>query len=122
MRTLRTEYDNLNQKAKLSKLRFKNREKAFTLFSFLDRLAGQAGLKDHVVYMKPSTSEQENTRYKRSMVETKLQALTLKQLMPFIYMVEASKNNVEIKRLSITQAGKNERFIDVVMQIETLEL
>ncbi len=121
MRVFKSEYDTLNKQADLSKINFSNREKGFTLFSFLDRLSGQAGIKDHITYMKPSTATSKNGLYKLSQVELKLQTINLKQLTSYLYMIETSKNIVFVKRISITQTGKPEGFINVVMQVETFE-
>jgi hypothetical protein len=37
-------------------------------------------------------------------------------------MVETSKNIVRIKKLSISKTGKQEDFIDAVLQVETSEI
>ena len=118
---LRSEYNIIKKRNELSKVRFANREKDFTLFSFLDKLTGKARIKKHVTYMKPSTSTQKNSPYKISQVEMKLQGLTLQQLTSYLHMVETSKNMVNIKRLSISKTGKQEGFIDAVLQVETAE-
>jgi len=122
MIALKSEYDAINKKTDLSKVHFARREKGFTLFSFLDKLTGEAGIKDHITYMKPSTSVQKNSPYKISKVEMKLQGLTLQQLTSYLHMVETSKNMVRIKRLSISKTGKQEGFIDAVLQVETSEI
>ena len=121
MRILKSEYEEINKHADISKINFNNREKGFTLFSFLDKLSGQAGLKDHIIYMKPSTSNSKNGSYKLSQVELKLKAINLKQLTSYLYMIETSKNIVFVRRLSVTESTKPEGFIDVVMQVETYE-
>ena len=46
IQALKTEYDALSGQALLTRRRFADREKNFTLFSFLDRLAGDTGLKN----------------------------------------------------------------------------
>ena len=122
MITLKSEHDAIIQRTDLSKGHFENREKGFTLFSFLDKLSGKAGIKDHITYMKPSTTVQKNSPYKTSRVEMKLQGLTLQQLTVYLHMVETSKNMVNVKRLSISKTGKQEGFIDAVLQVETSEL
>jgi len=122
MLALRSEYEAITQKAHLSKSRFAKRQKGFTLFSFLDRLAGETGLKDDIIYMKPSTSVQKNSPIKLSKVEMKLQAITLKQLAAYLYRVETSENVVTVKRLSISKTGKQKEFIDAVLQVETFEI
>lgn len=119
--SLKNRYDTIHQKTKLAKIRFSKRKKGFTLFSFLDRLSGKAGLKEHITYMKPSTTTRKNSPFKTSMVEMKLQAVTLNQLIPYLYMVETSDNMVKVKRLSISKTGKQKDFINAVLQVETSE-
>lgn len=121
MMTLKSDYDAIEKRTSLAKVRFENREKGFTLFSFLDRLTGKARIKEYVTYMKPSTTVQKNNSYKISQVEMKFKGLTLQQLTTYLYMVETSKNMVNIKRLSISKTGKQEGFIDAVLQVETVE-
>ena len=121
MIALKSEYDAIEKRTNLAKVSFENREKGFTLFSFLDRLTGKARIKEYVTYMKPSTTVQKNNSYKISQVEMKLQGLTLQQLTTYLHMVETSKNMVYVKRLSISKTGKQEGFVDAVLQVETVE-
>jgi len=93
----------------------------FTLFSFLDQLAGDSGLKDHIAYMKPSTTVNEDSGIKISRVELKLQEITLKDLTSYLFKVETSENMLILKRLSITKTGKNSSMISAVLQVETFE-
>jgi len=121
MIALKAEYSALNQRANLSRMHLENRDKDFTLFSFLDRLTGVAGIKERVTYMKPSTSVQKDSPYKISQVEMKLQSLTLEQLTTYLHMIETSTNMVYVKRLSILKTGNQEGFIDAVLQVEAVE-
>ncbi|MGD2186070.1 MAG: type II secretion system protein GspM [Desulfobacterales bacterium] len=121
MRRMQAEYAALKEKLQESKVRFSKREKGFTLFSFLDRLAGQAGIKDRISYMKPSKTVQKNSNYKISRVEMKLDAITLEQLATYLYGVETSKNMVMVKKVSISKKEKQQGFINVVLQVETVE-
>jgi general secretion pathway protein M len=121
MRQLQSEYGALTQKAEVSKALFNRRQKGFKLFSFLDRLAGEAGIKDNITYMKPSTKVQQNSPYKISRVEMKLDAITLKQLTTYLHGVETSKNMVEVKRISISKKDKKQGLLTAVLQVETVE-
>ena len=121
MINLKSDYDAVEKRTNLAKASFENREKDFTLFSFLDRLTGKAKIKEYVTYMKPSTTVQKNTLYKISQVEMKFKGLTLEQLTTYLHMVETSKNMVSIERLSISKTGKQEGFVDAVLQVETVE-
>lgn len=122
MQRLQIEYQNLRQNARLSSARFSHRQSGFTLFSFLDRLAGEAGIKDRINYMKPSKIVQKNSPYKISRVELKLNAITLEQLTNFLYGVETSQNWVNVAKLSISKKAKNQGRINVILQVETLEI
>ncbi len=95
------------------------REKGFTLFSFLDRAAGQAKVKDHVKYMKPSNSEGAGP-YRESMVEMKLENITLPQLVDYLHRIESGKNMIRIKRISIKENRKKSGYLDAVLQVVTL--
>lgn len=121
MIALKSDYDEIEKRKNLAKVRFENREKDFTLFSFLDKLTGKARVKEYVTYMKPTTTVQKNNPYKISQVEMKFKGLTLRQLTTYLHMVETSKNIVYVKRLSVSNTGKQEDFIDAVLQVETVE-
>ncbi len=118
---LKTEYESLRNQADSAKSRFSKRPRGFTLFSFLDDLAGKARIKSNITYMKPSISTQKNSPYKLSLVEMKLQAVTLNQLTTYLHMVETSPNMVRVKRLSILKKENQKSGINVVLQVETLE-
>ncbi len=122
MRQWQAQYDGLTQKANVSKSRFRNRQKGFTLYSFLNRLTGEAGIKDRLSYMKPSKKVLKNSPYKLSRVEMKLDAVTLEQLTNYLYKVETSKNMVDIKKISISKKDKKQGLITAVLQVETVEI
>ena len=118
---LKDQYESWRHQADLAKSRFSKRPRGFTLFSFLDNLAGKAGIKNNITYMKPSISTQKNKPYKLSLVEMKLQAVTLNQLTTYLHMVETSPNMIRVKRLSILKKENQKNGISVVLQVETLE-
>jgi len=122
MQRLKSEYDSLSSRAKQSEARFTRRDKGFTLFSFLDQLAGQARVKERVSYMRPSKIEQKNSPLKLSRVEMKLEAVTLEQLTAFLHGVETSRNLVTVSKLSITRRDQKEGLLDAILQVDTLEL
>lgn len=122
MRRLQSEYGTIKEKARLYKKRFNARNKNFTLYSFLDKLAVQSGMKNHIAYMRPTTSDREKSGHKISKVEMKLQSITLNQLTSYLHGVETSKNIVSIKRISIVKTGIKEGYVDAVLQVETVEI
>ena len=122
MQRMQSEYNSLTQQAKISVSRFKDRPKGFTLYSFMDRLAGESGIKDRISYMKPSKTVEKNSPYKISRVELKLDDITLEQLTNYLYGVETSKNMVRIKKISISKNDRKEGLLSAVLQVETVEL
>ncbi|MBC2715528.1 MAG: type II secretion system protein M [Desulfobacteraceae bacterium] len=121
MKILQSEYVTMKEKLESSRQGLKKRPGNFTLFSFLDRLAGDTGLKDHIAYMKPSTSVKEDSGLKISRVELKLQEVTIKDLTSYLFKVETTENMVIVKRLSIIKTGKNTGLVNAVLQVETFE-
>jgi general secretion pathway protein M len=122
MQKLQSEYAALTQSEKTSKSRFRRRPKGFTLFSFLDRLAGESGIKDRISYMKPSKKAQKNSPYKISRVEMKLEAISLEQLANYLYGIETSQNMVDITKISISKKDKKQGLLTAVLQVETVEI
>ncbi|MFW2367397.1 MAG: type II secretion system protein GspM [Desulforhopalus sp.] len=101
--------------------RIQQRGGGFTLFTFLDRQADKAKVKKQIQYMKPSTSEGDDV-LDETMVEMKLQQVTLESLVNFLRLVESEKNVVFIRRLSIQESGDKQGYLDSIMQIVTFEL
>jgi general secretion pathway protein M len=121
MLVLKADYEDTKKIADSERGRMAGRSSGFTLFSFLDTLAGQVGLKDRIAYMKPSKTTLENTPYALSVVETKLQNITMKQLTSYLYRIETSDNLVRVKGLSISKTGKQAGTIDAVLMAETFD-
>jgi general secretion pathway protein M len=94
------------------------RKKGFTLFSFLEGAAGDSGVKDHIKYMKPSVS-QGSGPYKESMVEMKLEEITLSQLVDYLHRIESPEDVVGIKRISIQENKREAGYLDAVLQVTT---
>ncbi len=122
MLNLKSAYDKIVEKAAIAEDRFTQRKKGFTLFSFLDKLAGKTALKNKIIYMKPSTSAQKDKKYKIAMVEMKLQSINLKQLTTYLYRIETSENMVFIRRISISKEKKDRGLVNAVLNIVTFEI
>ena len=118
--SLSTEYEGYTRESQEVQQLLARRKKGFTLFAFLERAAGEAGVKENIEYMKPSTSKDAG-QYKESMVEMKLEAITLNQLTEYLYRIESPKNLISIKRISIKQNRKEAGYLDAVLQALTFQ-
>lgn len=96
------------------------RKRGFTLFAFLEEAAGKAEVKANIKYMKPSGSSGTGP-YKESTVEMKLEAITLEQLIGYLYRIESPDNLVNVKRISINENKKEAGYLDAVMQVLTFQ-
>ena len=96
------------------------REKDFTLFAFLEKLAAKSGVNTHLDYMKPSSSMDKETQMEISIVEMRLKGIKLSQLMDYLYRVETSPNIVFVRGLSISRDGKSKRTLSAVLHVETI--
>ena len=122
MQQLKRQYARLQAEARAQQEHLDRRQAGFTLFSFLDRTAGQTQIKDRIAYMKPSAEPIRDTPYRLSRVEMKIQSVGLSELVAFLHRVETAPEAITVKRLSITQTGKEEKRIEAVLQVETFEL
>jgi len=118
---LKSEYQQLKLQEGGIEARIADRPPGFTLFTFLDKQATKAQVKKQIKYMKPSTEEGDGN-LQESMVEMKLQKITLKSLISYIRLVESEENVVSIRRISIQQSGNEQGYLDVILQITTFEL
>jgi len=122
MRLLVAEYQGLQAQLVRSRSMIAQKSPGFTLFSFLDQLAGATQIKQFISYMKPSTTVQKETNYKISTVEMKVEGISIEQLIRYLHAVETSENRVDIRRLSLTQTGKEEKRLDAVLEIQTIDI
>ncbi len=119
---LKAEYKKLTVQADFAKAQLGNRDKNFSLLSFLNTVAGQTGLKNKIVNMKPTTSNQKNSSLQTESVEMKFQDVNFEQLLAFLYRVETSPNMVNIKQISITKQDRKEGVVESILQVETFKL
>lgn len=118
---MREEYSTIQQYAAISSRRFESRPANFTLFSFLDRLAGETGVKSNISYMRPSSAVAGDSGLKISRVELRLQDVAIKDLAAYLHGIETSNNMVVVKRLSINKSGPQNKLLTAIIQAETIE-
>jgi general secretion pathway protein M len=97
------------------------RQKDFAIFSFLEELATQSGLKSNILYMKPSVSTQSGF-YRESSVELKVDGVTLKQLTQYLYQIESSPQLLKIRKLHIKPRSRSQNLLEATFQVSTFYL
>jgi len=94
--------------------------RGFSLLSFLENLAATNQLKTKIADMKPVTTPL-NERFKETSVEMKLEDVTLKQLIDYLYQIEQAPQPLQIKRIHITKK-KDQTYLTVTLQVSTFEI
>ena len=117
---LQQDFQKLKSAEGTIKERITQRPAGFTLFTFLDQQAEKAMVKRQINYMKPSKVEGD-ANLNETMVEIKLQQITLEALVGYLRLVESEKNVVFIRRISIQESANDKGYLDVIMQIVTFE-
>ena len=120
MKDLQVEYKQLHSKANVLLDQLVGRQNDFSLFSFLEQMAAKSEVKKNITYMKPSETADEGP-FKEVLVEMKLQAISLKQLVDFLTLVESPRNVVALKRISIQENKKEQATLDVIVQVVSLD-
>jgi general secretion pathway protein M len=117
LQTLQRTYQ--RQKSVLDRINAQlKRQQNFALFSRLEELAGQAGIRSKILYMKPTVGTPSDA-YDEEAVEIKMEGVTLEQLIPYLYQVENSPQFMKIKRLHIKPRLENRQILSAIFRVST---
>jgi type II secretory pathway component PulM len=117
LRTLQREYQ--RQKSILDDVNAQlKRQKNFSIFSRLEELAGQTGVRSSLLYIKPAVSTPSDA-YEEEAVEIKLENVTLEQLTNYLYQIENSPQFMKIKRLYIKPRSDNRQILSAIFRVST---
>jgi len=118
MKLLQQEYLSLKKHEGGVKQLLATRADDFSLFAFLDEQAQRAEIKEKIKYMKPSLVKKESG-FDESLVEMRLEEITMEQVVDFMKLIESKEQVVSIKRISIQKDAKRQGYLDVLLQIVT---
>jgi len=122
MLVLKQQFAAVSNKFDADAQNLKLRQQNFSLFSFLDSLVQQSGIKENVAYMKPLTKKLEKSKYMLAVVKVKLKDVYLKEFIDFLYRIESSGNQVNITSLSMSKSGKEKLRLDILIETQTFKL
>jgi general secretion pathway protein M len=107
----------------LDRLRAKvaSQQNGFELLPFLETLVRESGLEKKVAAMKQQVVPLDSSYYE-TIVEVKLQNLTLSQLVDFLCKAESSPVLVKTKTLHIRRNVTNPDLLDSVVEIHSAKL
>jgi general secretion pathway protein M len=120
LRTMQQEYqrqksvvDSINNQLK--------KQQNFAIFSRLEELAGQTGIRNKILYMKPTVSTPSEV-YNEESVEIKMEGVTLEQLVRYLHQIESSPQLLKIKRLEIKPRFDNRQILTATFRVSAFTL
>ncbi len=120
MAALGAEYQVLQRGMETVRNGMARRSPDFTLFSHLEKKATQSGVRSNLKNMQPARAPVSGG-YDEASVEIKLEKITLKQLVNFLYSVESPQDLVRVKRLSVRKSSEDPQYLSAVIQVATFE-
>jgi general secretion pathway protein M len=109
------------QEAKIAKVKtvMSKRPASFSLFSYLEKKAIEAGVRGNIKYMNSSRGVQSAT-FEESLIDMKLEKITIKQLTDFLYFAESPADLVKIKRIIVSKMKESPEYLSAQIQIASI--
>jgi len=120
LKILGAEYGVLKQKSLEIQDILSKRSRDFALFSYLERKAGEVGVKSHIKSMNPLKGKTVGP-YEETAVDMQLDKITLKQTTDFLYAVESPPDLIRIKKISIQKMKDAPEYMTAFLQVVTYQ-
>jgi len=106
------------QNVKIAQIRqaLASRPADFTLFSHLEKKAQAVHIKGSIKQMN-SVPGLKTDAFEESLVDLKLEKLTIKQLTDFLYQVESQAEMIKIKRITVSKMKESPEYISVQLLV-----
>ncbi len=121
LRARSNEYISLRDSLDNVRAKVASQDKGFELLPFTESLIREHGLEKKVATMKQQVLDLSQS-HSETIVEVKLEILTLKQLVDFLRKVESSQALLRIKSLYIKKNLTNAEMLDSVVEIHNPKL
>ncbi len=118
--TLSREYLEIKERMEQLKGKARRRGKNFPLFSHLESLAAKTLIKGNIASMKPQSTPI-GEHYQESSVAVKLESITTRQLVDYLFRIENSEAFLRIKRLHLKKRHDNPKYLDATFLVSTYE-
>lgn len=92
----------------------------FTLFAYLEKKAMQANVRGRIKQMNSSKGIQ-SLSLEESLIDMKLEKITIKQLTDFLYFVESPADLVKIKKITINKMKESPEYLSAQLQISSFQ-
>ena len=114
-------YEKMKAESARVESNLRKRQRDFTLFAFLEGLAGRDGIKGQIEFMRPSVKELSD-KHQEEQVEMRFKGVSLERLIPYLYHIETAPEQVLIRRLTIRPQQRNRSQLEVTLVVVTRKL
>lgn len=110
--------DVVAQDVKISRIRnsIASRRSDFTLFAYLEKKAVLANVKGGIKQMN-SLQGIQSPSFEETLVDLKLEKITIKQLADFLFQIESPSEMIRIKRITVDKMKESPEYISVQLLI-----
>ena len=110
------EYVDLHDKFNDLHSKITSQDQAFEMLPFMEGLVRESNLENNVVTMKQTISKLE-TKYHETVVEIKMENLTLRQLVEFLWKIRSTESVATTKSLYIKKNLTEKNLLDSVVEV-----
>lgn len=114
------EFGKLQAKTAKVKRALAARTADYSLFSYVEKKAAQAGCQGNIKSMNSSRGAQAAS-YEESIVDIKLDKITIRQLTDFLYYAESATDLVRIKRISVSKMKGSPEYLTAQIQLASFQ-
>lgn len=118
---LAKDYQVLKRQTAMIQQALARRSHNFSLFSHLEKVAGDAGVKANIKSINASKGSVSGP-YEEAPVDIRLEKITLRQLTDFLYFLESPQELIRIKRIALTKMPESPEYLSAHVQVVTLQL
>lgn len=97
-----------------------SRPSDFTLYTFVERKAREAGVRPNVKAINPSRGMSAGT-YEETMADVSLEKITLRQLVQFLYQADSPRDAVRIRKLTVRKSLESPEYLTATVQLATYQ-
>jgi type II secretory pathway component PulM len=120
MNTQLAEYRLLKRDMDSLQRAIESRPPNFTLYSFVERKAREAGVRGNIKSINPSRGLSAGS-YEETMAEVSLEKITTRQLVQFLYLADSPHDAVRIRKLTVRKSTESPEYLAATVQLATYQ-
>jgi general secretion pathway protein M len=118
---LSKDYQVLKQQAGRIQQALARRPQNFSLFSHLEKIAGDAGVKSNIKSINAAKGAISGP-YEELPVDIRLEKITLKQITDFLYLLESPQELIRVKKIVLAKMPESPEYLSAQVQAVTFQL